>query len=82
MIISGKATLNLTLTMSFIHNTYSHLAGNIWPLGVKRFCGVNSDQHFYVHIDKEDEKSERKVEVAVTTVRANKAYKFGNLALN
>ena len=51
-------------------------------MGVKRFCGVNSDQHFYVHIDdKEDEKSERKVEVAVTTVRANKAYKFGTFAV-
>ena len=52
-------------------------------MGVKRFCGVNSDQHFYVHIDdKDDEKSERKVEVAVTTVRANKAYKFGTFAMN
>ena len=50
-------------------------------MGVKRFCGVNSDQHFYVHIDEEDEKSERKVELAVTTVRANKAYKFGKLAV-
>ena len=51
-------------------------------MGVKRFCGVNSDQHFYVHIDdKEDEKSDRKVEVAVTTVRANKAYKFGTFAV-
>ena len=31
---------------------YLTIKGNIWPLGVDRFCGNNIDgQHFYVEID-------------------------------
>ena len=31
---------------------YLTIKGNIWPLGVDRFCGKNIDgQHFYVEID-------------------------------
>ena len=28
------------------------VAGNIWPLGVSNFCGRNSDQHFYIEVDR------------------------------
>ena len=29
------------------------VGGDIWPTGFDKICGVNPDQHFYVHIDRE-----------------------------
>ena len=29
------------------------VGGDIWPTGFDKICGVNPDQHFYVHLDRE-----------------------------
>ena len=29
------------------------VGGDIWPTGFDKICGVNPDQHFYVHLDKD-----------------------------
>lgn len=44
---------------------YMVVGGDIWPTGLTRLCGVNSDQHFYVHIDKTEE--EQNVDFTITT---------------
>ena len=30
---------------------YMTVRGNIWPLGLSRFCGKNDGQHFYIELD-------------------------------
>ena len=50
------------------------VSGTIWPLGVKSFCGVNTDQHFY--IETLDSESSRYVEFLVTTDKSSD-YKWG-----
>ena len=51
------------------------IAGSIWPTGFGRICGINPDQHFYVHIRKEE--NFKHIDISITTVRINKSYKFG-----
>ncbi len=50
------------------------VAGPIWPTGFTRLCGVNSDQHFYIHINPEAEGET--VDLIINTVARNR-YKFG-----
>ena len=54
---------------------YLLVTGTIWPLGFQRLCGINPDQHFYVHLN--DVGTFEHVDFAVTTVHSNKPYKFG-----
>ena len=49
--------------------------GSIWPTGFGRICGINPDQHFYVHVTEEE--NFKHIDVSITTVRINKSYKFG-----
>jgi len=51
------------------------VTGTIWPLGFKRLCGINPDQHFYVHLN--DVGNFEHIDFAVTTVHSNRPYKFG-----
>ena len=53
---------------------FMQVAGPIWPTGFSRLCGLNSDQHFYVHINREEEGET--VDLIVNTV-TQKNYKFG-----
>ena len=54
------------------------VAGPIWPTGFTRICGLNSDQHFYLHINRESNFSpeEDTVDIIINTV-AELNYKFG-----
>ena len=54
---------------------YYNISGSIWPTGFGRICGINPDQHFYVHIRKEE--NFKHIDISITTVRINKSYKFG-----
>ena len=31
---------------------YLTVRGSFWKVGVNRLCGINPDQHFYLHLDK------------------------------
>ncbi len=31
------------------------VGGAIWPIGFNSLCGINADQHFYLHVDNEAE---------------------------
>ncbi len=42
------------------------VTGAVWPTGFNRLCGINPDQHFYVHVD--TNKDEQVVDFQVTTV--------------
>ena len=55
------------------------ISGSIWPTGFGRICGINPDQHFYVHIGKEEDF--KHIDISITTVRINKSYKFGKIAI-
>ena len=50
------------------------VGGTVWPLGVKSFCGVNSDQHFY--IETADSEGGKYVEFEVNTEKSSD-YKWG-----
>ena len=52
-----------------------HFIGSIWPTGFGRVCGINPDQHFYVHISRAE--NFKHIDISITTVRINKSYKFG-----
>lgn len=45
---------------------YLTVSGSIWNLGFTRLCGINPDQHFYVHLDKSV--SFEHVDFALTTI--------------
>ena len=62
------------LTSTDIYVFYN-ISGSIWPTGFGRICGINPDQHFYVHIRKEE--NFKHIDISITTVRINKSYKFG-----
>jgi len=51
------------------------ISGTVWPMGVKSFCGVNSDQHFYIETLDDDQRS-KFIEFAVTTDKSSD-YKWG-----
>ena len=53
----------------------NYILGSIWPTGFGRICGINPDQHFYVHISREE--NFKHIDISITTVRINKSYKFG-----
>ena len=53
----------------------NHFIGSIWPTGFGRVCGINPDQHFYVHISRAE--NFKHIDISITTVRINKSYKFG-----
>ena len=42
------------------------VGGSIWPVGIDKVCGLNPDQHFYVHLDREVERIN--VDFTVTTI--------------
>ena len=41
----------LTPANGICNDQYLLVTGTIWPLGFKRLCGINPDQHFYVHLN-------------------------------
>jgi len=51
------------------------IGGTVWPIGVKSFCGVNSDQHFYIET-LDDGQTSKFIEFAVTTQKSSD-YKWG-----
>lgn len=51
------------------------VGGTVWPIGVKSFCGVNSDQHFYIETLDGDQSS-KFIEFSVTTEKSSD-YKWG-----
>jgi len=51
------------------------VSGTVWPIGVKSFCGVNSDQHFYIET-LDDGQPSKYIEFAVTTEKSSD-YKWG-----
>ena len=56
------------------------VGGDIWPTGFDKICGVNPDQHFYVHLDKEKQaeaEGQATVDLTVTTTINGKLYRFG-----
>ena len=54
---------------------YLLVSGTIWPMGFGRLCGINPDQHFYVHLSEFSHFEH--VDFAITTVHSTKSYKFG-----
>ncbi|XP_059095527.1 uncharacterized protein LOC131890237 isoform X2 [Tigriopus californicus] len=56
------------------------VGGDIWPTGLDKLCGINTDQHFYLHLDRERANQgiddEINVDFTITTVNS-KPYKFG-----
>ena len=65
----------LTPQNGICNEQYLLVTGTIWPLGFKRLCGINPDQHFYVHLN--DVGNFEHIDFAVTTVHSNRPYKFG-----
>jgi hypothetical protein len=65
----------LTPANGICNEQYLLVTGTIWPLGFKRLCGINPDQHFYVHLN--DVGNFEHIDFAVTTVHSNRPYKFG-----
>lgn len=65
----------LTPANGICNDQYLLVTGTIWPLGFKRLCGINPDQHFYVHLN--DAGNFEHIDFAVTTVHSNRPYKFG-----
>ena len=57
------------------NDQYLTVSGTIWPVGINRICGINPDQHFYVHFD--DGGNFEHIDFQITTSHANKPYKFG-----
>ena len=52
------------------------ISGSVWPTGVGRLCGINPDQHFYIHFN--DGKSNfQHIDFDIVTSHSNKPYKFG-----
>jgi hypothetical protein len=52
--------------------------GDVWPTGFSKICGVNPDQHFYIHLDKDNaDLDQLMVDLTVTTTLNGKLYKFG-----
>lgn len=56
------------------------VGGDIWPTGLDKLCGINTDQHFYLHLDRERANQgiddEINIDFTITTVNS-KPYKFG-----
>eukprot|EP00095_Tigriopus_kingsejongensis_P008235 maker-scaffold591_size129331-snap-gene-0.19 protein:Tk08235 transcript:maker-scaffold591_size129331-snap-gene-0.19-mRNA-1 annotation:"hypothetical protein DAPPUDRAFT_305676" len=56
------------------------VGGDIWPTGLDKLCGINTDQHFYLHVDREragqGSDDEINIDFTITTVNS-KSYKFG-----
>ena len=50
-------------------------SGSAWNPGFRRLCGINPDQHFYLHLDTQREFQH--IDFTVTTVAAGVPYKFG-----
>jgi len=50
------------------------VGGSVWPIGVKSFCGVNSDQHFY--IETLNDQTSKFIEFSVITEKSSD-YKWG-----
>ena len=63
------------MQINFTDISKINILGSVWPTGFSRICGINPDQHFYVHINKEA--NFKHVDISITTVRINKSYKFG-----
>merc|ERR1712050_273563 len=56
---------------------YFMVSGTIWPIGVNQICGINPDQHFYVHFNDGFSQNEEHIDFTITTSHAAKPYKFG-----
>lgn len=57
---------------------YFSVSGTIWPIGVNKICGINPDQHFYVHFnDDRLTPNSNHIDIQITTSHSGKPYKFG-----
>ena len=56
--------------VNFLNNS-----GSIWNPGFHKLCGINPDQHFYIHLDTSS--GFQHVDFTVTSVTAKIPYKFG-----
>ena len=58
---------------------YFAISGSIWPIGVNQICGINPDQHFYIHFNDGDPRNpnSQQIDFHVTTTHSAKPYKFG-----
>ncbi len=55
-----------------LYRYFAQVAGPIWPTGFTRLCGVNSDQHFYVHINPEEQGDT--IDIIINTVTRQGSY--------
>ena len=51
------------------------LSGSIWNPGFHKICGINPDQHFYIHLDKSI--GFQHIDFTITSVATSIPYKFG-----
>jgi len=65
----------LAPTAGNCQDQYLIVTGSIWPTGFHRLCGINADQHFYVHLNKESEF--KHLDFTITSVSSGIPYKFG-----
>ena len=54
---------------------YLIVSGSTWSTGFNKLCGINPDQHFYIHLDKHI--GFQHVDFTITSVTSNIPYKFG-----
>ena len=54
---------------------YLIISGSTWSTGFNKLCGINPDQHFYIHLDKHI--GFQHVDFTITSVSTNVPYKFG-----
>jgi len=57
------------------NDQYLIVSGAIWNPGFHKLCGINPDQHFYLHLDKG--MGFQHVDFTITSVTPNVPYKFG-----
>ena len=54
---------------------YLVVSGSIWNPGFHKLCGINPDQHFYLHLDKSV--GFQHIDFTITSVKPGVPYKFG-----
>ena len=51
------------------------VSGSVWNPGFHKLCGINPDQHFYLHLDKSV--GFQHIDFTITSVTPGVPYKFG-----
>ena len=54
---------------------YLIVSGSVWNPGFHKLCGINPDQHFYLHLDKS--LGFQHIDFTITSVTPGVPYKFG-----